>query len=169
VGGEPEIRIATPGDAEALRALVLGFRDHLVASAPTEADLARLLPPALSDPSLEFVLALSPDGEGLGYAQTRFFATIWSAAGTDAYLEDIFVVARARGAGLGLALLEFAVARAAERGAGAISLQTNERNASALRLYTRAGFAPSSEAIFPGGREIGLVRRLGPDPRPPLP
>jgi putative acetyltransferase len=169
VGPDHEISIGTPGDARALQALVAAFRDHLGARTPSEADLARLLPSALCDPAVEFAIARELGGEGLGYTQTRFFSSVWAATGTEAFLEDLFVLALARGTGLGGSLLEFAVARAAERGAGTIGLQTNERNASALRLYTRAGFAPASEAIFPGGREIVLVRRLDPSSRPPLP
>ena len=168
MAGDPELRLATGGDAGALEGLVAAFRDHLGATTPTDADLRGLLPTALADPRIEFVIARGPGDGALGYTQTHFTPSIWSPAGTEAHLEDLFVVSAARGTGLGLALLEHAVARAVERGAGAIRLATNERNEAALRLYTRAGFVAASEAIFPGGREIGLVRRLDPS-RPPRP
>jgi len=71
-------------------------------------------------------------------------------------------VAEARGRGVGAALLRFAVARARARGARAVRLTTNEQNEAAQRFYGREGFVPESEAIWPGGREILLVRRVAP-------
>lgn len=161
MSSEPEIRVAAPEDADAVRTLVAAFRDHLGASRPSDAELAAVLPTALSDASLEFLVALAEDGEPLGYTQTRFFSSVW-AVGMEAHLEDLFVAAGARAAGVGTALLRATLARASVRGAGAMGLLTNERNEAALRLYVREGFTPAAEAIFPGGREIRLVATLDP-------
>ena len=75
-----------------LISLVGAFRDHLRASTPSDGDLARHLPRALANPQLEFSIAWL-EGEPVGYTQTRFFDSIWS-LGTEAHLEDLFVVCR---------------------------------------------------------------------------
>lgn len=159
MGSQPEIRVATRRDEAALRSLVAAFRDHLGAEDPSEGALRRMLPALLSDRATEFVLALAAQGEPAGYAQTRFFASLW-AGGLEAQLEDLFVLPTGRGVGLGTALLRYALARASARHARLIGLQTNERNAVALRLYRREGFAIAAEAVWSGGREIRLVRSL---------
>ncbi len=61
---------------------------------------------------------------------------------------------------MGLALLEFAIGRAQGRGARSLTLNTNERNETALRLYRKAGFVLQSEGIYGDGREICLERKL---------
>ena len=147
-----QIRLASVEDAAAVATLVAGFRDHLRASTPSDADLERDLPEALADHSLEFCCAWL-EGEAVGYTHSRFFRSIWS-GGTDAHLEDLFVVASVRGRSVGRQLLQNAIARARKRGARALSLTTNERNEAAQGLYRREGLAPQSHALWADGREI---------------
>jgi ribosomal protein S18 acetylase RimI-like enzyme len=153
------IRLATRADAAALAALVAGFRDHLRAPSPSDAEIARRLPAALADPAVEFACAWL-GGAPVGYTQTRHMTSIW-AAGREAHLEDLFVVVAARRAGVGRALLRHALARAVERGAGRFSLNTNEGNAAAHSLYRSEGLAVQSHALYPGGREVLWVKELG--------
>lgn len=147
-----EVRCAQQNDAEELGRLVAGFRDHLDARTPTDRDIDRYLPRALSDPAIEFAW-VKLNGEAVGYTQTLFVTSVWS-AGVEARLEDLFVVAHARGHAIGRALLRYALDRAVGRGATQFSLSTNEGNESAHSLYLSEGITPVSHALYPGGREI---------------
>jgi ribosomal protein S18 acetylase RimI-like enzyme len=152
------IRPAGADDAAALAVLIGGFRDHLAAKRPTDAELQRQLPRALADPGIEFSCAWL-DRDAVGYTQTRFFTSLW-VGGTEAHLDDLFVVARARGRAVGRALLRHALARARERGARQFGLNTNERNEIAQSLYRSEGLSPQSHALYPGGREVFWVMRI---------
>ena len=73
-------------------------------------------------------------------ASTQGFILLQCAAGEAEVLT--FCVAEAvRRSGLGLALLEAALAMAAKRGAGQMFLEVGEGNVPAFRLYRRAGFS----------------------------
>jgi GNAT superfamily N-acetyltransferase len=61
-------------------------------------------------------------------------------------LEDLVVRPEARGAGLGAALLAFAVERSRASGLLRLTLLTDRGNRRAQRLYRRAGFKPSPMA-----------------------
>jgi ribosomal protein S18 acetylase RimI-like enzyme len=156
---ELEIRTAGSADAAALGGLVAGFRDHLRADRPTDAEIRRHLPRALDDPGIEFACAWL-DGRAVGYTQLRFLTSVW-AAGIEAHLEDLFVVASARRRAVGRSLLRHALARAETRGALRIGLNTNERNEAALSLYRSEGLSPQSHALYPGGREVLWTRGIG--------
>ena len=89
-------------------------------------------------------------------------------AAEDCWLEDLFVLADARGAGLGAALVELALGRARERGCRRVELDTNECNDAALALYARFGFtaraSPGRPRPVPGARldvEAGSDRGTG--------
>ena len=57
-------------------------------------------------------------------------------------VRDVFVDPRWRRTGVGRALLDAVRAAARQRGARRLTLQTEDDNASALRLYERYGFSP---------------------------
>jgi len=69
----------------------------------------------------------------------------------------VFVSRSSRGTGVGLLLLEAAIVQAQKRGCRFVGLNTNERNADALRLYARAGFSAARER-WQGGRQLWLAR-----------
>jgi len=64
-------------------------------------------------------------------------------------LHDLAVLPAARGAGVGLALLEGVAAKARALGCCKITLEVREHNAPARRLYTRAGFVDPDSAGSP--------------------
>jgi ribosomal protein S18 acetylase RimI-like enzyme len=133
------VRLAQGADCERLVPLVASFRDQLGQSEPAADTLGGSLRRLLADPDTDFLLALGADGGSLGYSQLRFRYSLW-VAGSEGQLDDLFVLAGARRRGVGLALLEASIRRARERDARVLGLNTNERNADALRLYRRAGF-----------------------------
>jgi ribosomal protein S18 acetylase RimI-like enzyme len=153
------IRLAEPPDVEALVQLALAFRDTQRLSRPSEVEFRASLGFLLRDPSIDFLLACGLDGKALGYLQCRYRHSAW-VPGLEAEIEDLFIVAASRRRGLGMRLLEFALARAADKGCRLIGLSTNERNEAALALYRRAGFH-SERANWNGGRQIWLNRELG--------
>jgi len=155
------VRVAREDDAAAVTSVVLAFRDHLGSGRPRDGEAAGLVARALADPSSEICLAVSAEGDPLGYALTRFFLSIW-AEGRDAHLDDLFVVEAARGRGIGHRLLGFALERAAARGALGVGLHTNERNVRAHALYRALGFVPVCEPRWEGGHEVYWHRALEP-------
>ena len=150
---------AEPHDAEAVARLLVGFRDHMGRDWPSQnaflANVERLIERGES----EFLLgAPHDDAPPAAVVQLRFRFGIWFAA-LDCTLEDLFVDASARGAGLGRAMVDAAIARAEERGCRRIELDTDEDNAAALSVYGAAGF--QSGTGEPGRRALFLRRRLG--------
>jgi ribosomal protein S18 acetylase RimI-like enzyme len=156
--GDLTIRSVGLEDASILGSLIRGFRDHLAASTPTDAELQHHLPRALDDLQIEFCCAWLSE-RAVGYTQTRFLTSIW-APGIEAHLEDLFVVASARTRGVGRSLLRHALARARARGARRFSLNTNEANGVAQSLYRSEGLSPQSHSLYPGGREVLWVKDL---------
>jgi ribosomal protein S18 acetylase RimI-like enzyme len=151
----PRVRLAQPQDADAVARLMLAFRDHLGLSGPTDEEMRAGVERLLGDADTEFLLA-APDGDGApaaGVAQLRFRFGVWRAGG-DCLLEDLYVDAAARGAGLGRALVEATLDRARARGCRRVELDTNERNDAALRLYGSFGFSATANRY--GGRDLYL-------------
>jgi len=84
-------------------------------------------------------VAESPDGEAVGFCQIYFsFCSVF--AGPICILNDLFVLPRLRGAGVGAALLAEAEAFAAGTGALRITLQTAITNDRAQQLYETRGW-----------------------------
>jgi len=163
-------------DRSSAKAAAVGV--HLVAA--THADIPRILPmmrdfnryegiaidetllvPALqkllSDPTLGGLLLLERERRLVGYAVLTFgFDLEW--AGRDAWLTELWIVAEARGGGVGRAALAAVETEAARLGARALHLMVRHENVEARGLYESAGFrAPLRET---------LTKRL-PTPSPP--
>ena len=150
--------VAVPDEAEAIAGLLVEFRDHMGGDWPSENAFLASVERLLEDRDTEFLLA-TPDDDAppAGVLQLRFRLSVWKAA-PDAWIEDVFVRADARRAGVGDALVTLAAERARERGARRIELDANEENAAALALYERHGFSPRSKGG--PGRDLFLGRSL---------
>jgi GNAT superfamily N-acetyltransferase len=154
----PHVRLAKPADAEAVARLMASFRDHIGLSAPSDAEVSAGVERLLGDPETEFLLAAAAeDAPPAGVAQLRFRYGIWRAGG-DCLLEDLFVDAAARGAGLGRALVEATLARAKARGCRRVELDVNEANEPAQRLYGSFGFSATSNTY--GARDLYMRLHL---------
>ena len=104
MGQTLEVRLASAADLEALVSLATAFRDHHGLAEPSEADFRTSIARLLRDRDTEFFLALSAyNGTRLGYVQSRYRYSAWTAA-LEAELEDVFVVQAARRRGVGLQL-----------------------------------------------------------------
>ncbi len=81
------------------------------------------------------------DGELVGIA--HFFVHVATTSLLDfCYLEDLFTAPRARGRGVGRALINAVAAWAAERDCGRVYWHTHETNATARRLYDKVASRP---------------------------
>lgn len=152
----PRVRPATSADAPTVTGLVGEFRDWWGYDGPSDESLGRSVPRLLADENTDFLLDESV-GEAAGFCQLRYRYGLWLES-EDCLLEDLFVRERARGSGLGRALVEAALERARARGCGRVELDTNEGNAAALALYESLGF--SAWADTPGGNNLLMRLRL---------
>ena len=121
------IRLAVPGDAEAVSALeVLCLGDDAWPAGLVVQGLSGALPTVV-------YLVAELDEQVVGHA-------VVSTVDDVAELQRIAVASGHRGIGLGRALLAASVEHARERGANRMLLEVREDNEAALTLYARAGF-----------------------------
>jgi ribosomal protein S18 acetylase RimI-like enzyme len=130
------IRLALPEDAPTFGRLLHAFNAEFGDPTPTAEVLAARAAPLLE--SGEIVVLFAGDGPE-GFAQLRFRPSLYF-VGSDAYLEELYVVPKRRGEGIGRALLEAVLAEARARGAAHIDLCTGEEDVAARALYESCGF-----------------------------
>lgn len=158
----PQVWLAGPHEAETVARLLVGFRDHLGYRWPSQNAFLAGVETLLDQPQTTDFLLGSPDADSppAAVCQLRYRFGIWR-AGTDCWLEDLFVHEAARGTGLGRATMVRALERARERGAKRVQLDANESNPRALALYESLGFSCTSKA-FDGGRDLFFGLTLDP-------
>jgi GNAT superfamily N-acetyltransferase len=83
-----------------------------------------------------YALVAERDGELLGLAHYLFHRSTIMIAPT-CYLQDLFTAEKARGQGIGRALIEAVYERARAAGAPRVYWQTHETNRTAMALYDR--------------------------------
>jgi GNAT superfamily N-acetyltransferase len=83
-------------------------------------------------------LVAEHSGQLLGMAHFLFHRTTISIEST-CYLQDLFTVERARGKGVGRALIEEIYRQAKGAGCSRVYWHTHETNATAMRLYDKVG------------------------------
>ncbi len=99
----------------------------------------------LTDPASPLFCRLAVrDGAVLGLAHVLVHANTWSLA-DDAYLEDLYVDAEARGQGAGRALIEHLIGLAREAGWRRLTWHTQAGNRTARALYET--FAPANDWV----------------------
>jgi GNAT superfamily N-acetyltransferase len=150
------IRFATAADVGLLLRLIRELAVFERASEAVVAGEADLLRHGFgSDPQFEAVIAFL-DGEPAGAALFHSRFSTWLGR-PGLYLEDLFVVERARGHGVGRRLMARLAAIALERGWGRIDFQVLEWNP-ARQFYERLGLAQVGEWLRYGGDEAALKR-----------
>ncbi|MDQ2810084.1 MAG: GNAT family N-acetyltransferase [Chloroflexota bacterium] len=132
------VRPATAADGEAIIGLVLALADYERLPPPDPAARARLLAAAFGPQPRVNILLAAADGEIAGYA---FFFETYSTflALPTLYLEDLFVLDRYRGRGLGLALMQACAQEAVQRGCGRLDWTVLTWNAPAIGFYDHLG------------------------------
>jgi GNAT superfamily N-acetyltransferase len=135
-----ELEVAGAAQLATLLPLVRGyheFEQFTMSDSERAAALAPLLQPGSS---LGRVWLVYQGGEVLGYAALTFGYSI-EFRGRDAFVDELFLVAAARGRGIGSAVLGRVKAQAAALGLVALHLEVARDNRQARRLYERWGFA----------------------------
>lgn len=150
--------LAQPHETAEVARLMIAFRDHFGEDWPSDNAMLAGVERLMDDVNTDYLLAAAQEGgRPAAVAQLRYRYGVWR-AGTECLLEDLFVEEEARGQGLGRELLEAVFARARERGARLLELDTHEDNAEALALYESAGLTATRQ---PGGpRRLFLRVRL---------
>jgi GNAT superfamily N-acetyltransferase len=132
------LRPATEADGATFLGLVRKLADYEKLEPPSREAEQRLLRDAFGKKPRIEVLIAEQDGKALGYA--IFFETYSSfLALPTLYLEDLFVVTEARGAGTGRALMRWLAREAIRRGCGRFEWQVLDWNRLAIDFYERLG------------------------------
>jgi len=132
------VRRATLADLDALLPLVRAYRLFYKQNADALGERAFISARLCDGTTVAYVA--EEGGELLGFTQLfKTYSTVHLASAW--ILEDLFVVPQRRGAGIATALLERAVGHARADGASGMFLETAYDNASAQRVYERAGWS----------------------------
>ena len=150
------VREAVPSDAAQLSLLVVGFRDFLSRSVPSDEEIQSSVVQWLSSPNTAVSLACRNE-VAVGYATTLFQFSLW-ANGIGAVVSDLFVSEQARKSGVGRLLVAHALGMASNRGALSATLSTNEMNVASTRIYESLGF--SSYSTLWQGRQLSYRKSL---------
>ena len=135
-GTEIHIREAKVEDAAAIARLLHDFNTEYEEQTPPVAELTRHAERMLRDGAMTVLLA----GEGPdGLALLRFRPSVWTEQ-QEAYLQELYVVPKLRGRGIGQALMEAVLATCREHDAAWIELNTGETDAAPRALYESTGF-----------------------------
>ena len=98
------------------------------------------------DPNNELAVAVQGD-EVIGCLQLTFIPGLSRSGMTRAQIESVRIAASARGAGIGKALIGWAIDRARAEGCGLVQLTTDKQRPDALRFYESLGFTASHEGM----------------------
>lgn len=132
-----DVRIATPDDAPALAPLLqqLGMSDPCPDSALLALELGNQCPARVT-------LVAERDGDLLGTCTLHLIEHIAHGFARSAILEDMVVDSRARGQGIGQALIRRAVEWARGWGCYKLALSSHQDREMAHRFYAAMGFEP---------------------------
>ncbi len=132
------VRPATAADGDTIISLVLALADYERLPPPDGAARARLLTDAFGPRPRVNILLAEADGHAAGYA---FFFETYSTflALPTLYLEDLFVLDRYRGRGLGQALMHACAQEAVRRGCGRLDWTVLAWNTPAIGFYDHLG------------------------------
>ena len=157
-----EYRDATPADGDALDAMARAIWIETFAHGVSAEDAATYLAEAygpngklladLSSGAARFHLALV-DGRVVGYAKVN---PPWlpDAEPSALQLSQIYVSGDQHGAGIGKALLDWAIATARAQGATALLLTVWEENHRAAAFYRKHGFEHIGDYAFAVGTQV---------------
>lgn len=138
------MRIASlrPEDRVAWEALARGYKEFY-ATPTTDAEYATAWGRLLAQDGVNGLGAFV-DGQLVGIAHYLFHTSVW--ARSNCYLQDLFTLPSARGAGVARSLIEAVAAQARAQGAARYYWLTQEHNAVARGLYDKVA------------RHLGFIR-----------
>ena len=136
------IRSARPSDIPRLAALLAAGTLRGGEDA-TDLDPYRMALDEITAADGNELLVAELDSEVVGMCQLIMFRHLQERGGRCAEIESVHVDERHRSAGIGGALLETAIERAAAAGCYRVQLTSNKSRTAAHRFYERHGFAAS--------------------------
>lgn len=98
------------------------------------------------DPN-QMLVAVDQAGETIGCLQITFIPGISRRGAWRGQIESVRVARAKRGAGLGTAMFEWAIAECRRRGCNLVQLYTDKSRKDAHRFYERLGFKASHEGM----------------------
>ena len=141
-----EVHEADEGDVEALVTLMGEF--YAESSLPFDAEAARgAFVRVVREPHLGALLLAERDGAIAGYLALTFTFT-FEHFGLSAFVDDLFVRAAHRRAGVGERLLDEAERECRRRDVQALHLECGSDNEPALGLYRKRGLAPTGRLLL---------------------
>lgn len=135
-------RLATADDADEVGGLLHDFNAEFDSPSPGAGVLAARLRVLLAGERTFAVLAGSP-AVAVGLVTLR--PNVWY-AGPVALLDEMYVVPRLRGRGIGTAVVGMVMAAARTRGVDLVEINVDEGDVDAQRFYERLGFSSAQTA-----------------------
>jgi GNAT superfamily N-acetyltransferase len=130
--------VSTEAEVERLLPLMRGYCDFYRVQ-PPDAALLAMSRSLIADPAREGIqLIATGGGEDLGFA-TLFWSWETTSAGRIGVMNDLFVIATARGRGVGSALINACLERCRVHGAVRMTWQTAVDNLAAQAVYDHVG------------------------------
>ena len=141
---EAEVRLATPADAQSLGVLLHEFNAEFDCPTPSAAVAAGRFERLLERAGVLAVVARVPPGREAGTDVGFAFLTLrptpyWD--GPLAQLEELYVRADRRSAGIGTAIMELATSEVLRRGGEEIHINVDSDDVDARRFYERHGYS----------------------------
>lgn len=99
-----------------------------------------------ADPNQELTVAES-NGEIVATFHLTFIQYLTHQGGLRAQIEAVRIDSRHRGRGIGKKVLDYAIARATEKGCHLVQLTTDKQRPDAIRFYESMGFAATHEGM----------------------
>jgi len=134
---EVTIRRGARSDAKGLIRLLISLAEFEKLQPPTPSAQRRIIKDIFDRRRVKLLLAFR-SGEPIGYALYFFTYSSFLAKPT-LYLEDIFVLERFRGLGVGKSLFLRCVKEAAQKGCGRMEWSVLNWNSKAIRFYKNLG------------------------------
>ncbi|MEN3953139.1 GNAT family N-acetyltransferase [Iodidimonas sp. SYSU 1G8] len=95
-----------------------------------------------SDPN-QYLLVVEEDGALIGMLQLTFISGLARGGLKRGQIEAVRIARHRRSAGVGQAMVEWAISRCRDEGCGLVQLTTDRSRTDAHRFYERLGFEPS--------------------------
>ncbi len=148
-------RLATASDAREVARLLHDFNLEFETPTPGAAVLAQRLRVLLASEGTFAILAGDP---AVAVALVTLRPNVWY-SGPVALLDELYVVPRLRGQGIGSGIIDRLLSIAGERSVALIEINVDEGDVDAQRFYERHGFAAtepgSTERSWYYSRELG--------------
>ena len=136
------LHLATPADLDRLEKMVASYHafDGIESD---EAHRRAALEPLLEGSPHGAVWLIGPKMAPVGYVAASFGWSI-ELGGMDGFVDELWIREKVRGRGMGSEALLALMKALGEAGIKALSLEVNENNVNAIRIYKRAGFRQRS-------------------------